>query len=238
MILDPANSFIIVVRAPEFGHPFDDGAWHLVSETATHTAMRDVMAKIAWSVSGPEISVALMKAEFPARGEPRLRLLLTKGDQDINVPAPSEIVRDTDVDLAGFRLLVEASVNRFNIPRWRSYLENGAFEGISAGILALINRLMPRSLKPRQTPWQWLTSASGACGVGAAMIVASVAGFMLLSTHSPLAASKLVPPKGMDFHDWRAGAFDLIQRDPLTNQLRGVRFFPDGRRVAIDNLRG
>lgn len=237
MILDPKNRFIIIVRAAEFGYPFDDGLWHVVSESPTYEAMRAAMMDIAWSVAGSTIEVALLRGDFGLNSKVTLRPLVTKAGQKGNLPNIGDIVKDSEDDLRGFRILVEASTHRYSVVRWREFLESGIFEGVSPGIFSMLKRLMPRAVfdPQKRSFWDTLKSPVVAYSLAAGLMVASISGIMLVNAAAEQPMRKLSIMEKRNLQELRDGAYDLIQRDSATGLMRRVRVYPEGKRVVMEN---
>ncbi|AOG02858.1 hypothetical protein [Bosea sp. RAC05] len=234
MILDTAKRYIIVIRAPELGHPFSDGGWHVVSECPTYHAMRSRMTDIACSVVGVGVDALLIKGEDAIGGKVVLRSLMARVS-DKNLPALDEIARDDDADLRGFNLLVEASNQRYNTALWRKYLESGAFEGLPSEVVSLLKRMIPRSViePPKLSPLEWLRTTRG-YSVCAAILLAVVAtGMVARASSTPEAARPLTAAEERSIKEWRAGAYDILQRNPETGWVRRVRVYPDGTRKIV-----
>ncbi len=240
MILDRANRYLIVIRAPELGHPFDDGGWHVVGECPTYNAMRSKMTDIACSVVGMGVDALLMKAEDAGRGgKVTLRSLMARvGQKDL--PELDEISKDSDAALRGFNLLVEASSQRYNTARWREYLDSGAFEGLSDEVVSLLKRMMPRSLvePPRLTPMEWLRTSRGYSVCGAILLAIVATGMVARASAKPEAARPLTAAEERSIKEWRAGAYDILQRNSETGWVRRVRIYPDGRRKLVPDTGG
>ncbi|AOG02935.1 hypothetical protein [Bosea sp. RAC05] len=233
--------YLTVVRAPDFGAPFDDGAWHLIVESDDHDKVRSTtISIIPWIDDIGAEAMMLKVVEGKSRGSFAFKPVVMKKRDDLAVPAPEDIVRNDAEELRNFTVVIEASRVRFNPKGWVEFLERNPIETLPQKVQQAIQRLVPviRGL-PRAAPArpglrQWLTSATGAwtmAGALSVIAITSIAAVVLVSNHN---AEKDAAMMAM-MQKYREGAVDIVKMDGFRSpQWVRTRVYPDGRVEVVE----
>ncbi len=116
--------YLTVVRAPDLGAPFDDGAWHLIVESDDHDKVRSAtIGMIPWIDDIGAEAMMLKVVDGKNRRDFAFKPVVMKKRDDLAIPGPDDIVRNDAEELHNFTVVVEASRVRFNPKGWIEFLE-------------------------------------------------------------------------------------------------------------------
>lgn len=232
------KNYIILVRAPSFGAPFDDGAWHLVVEDDDYNIARLSVAEMVPVLEDIDAEVLmLLSVRGKRRGEVSFKARGMKLKGELVLPSSSEIVRSSIEELRDLNVIIGAGKLRFNPVAWAKFVEVNDVGSMSVRVQEAVRKRAPMTRfhapkKPKASFRDWLTSPRGAwslTGIAGAVGVVAALSFALPSSQ---VGREVISAAAL--RDYRQGAFDLVQVDPANpRKMLRLRVFPDGSKTVL-----